>query len=101
MARVEFSPGVFDDLERFRAHLEDHEVDPPSISTRIAQLISAIRVLAGSPEIGRPAGRGSRELIVGKRASGYVVLYRYVPQLELVLILAVRHQREERYRPRR
>jgi hypothetical protein len=41
---------------------------------------------------------GQRELIISTGASGYLALYRYDPMSDTVLVLAVRSQREQRYR---
>lgn len=94
MVRIEFVPEVFEDFERFRQHLEAHGVDAQAISQRIRWIIAALRILETSPEMGRPAGGSNRELVIGSRGSGYVVLYRYAPELQLVLVLAARQQRE-------
>jgi hypothetical protein len=37
-------------------------------------------------------------LIIGRRSRGYVALYRYVPEIDTVFILALRGQREAGYR---
>jgi plasmid stabilization system protein ParE len=101
MARIEFGADVFDDFERFRRHLHEHDIPPAEIAARIRALMNAIRVLETSPEVGRPVRAGARELVVGSGSSGYVVLYRYAPELRLVLILAARHQRERGFKRRR
>ena len=66
------------------------------------QAISAIRgktaLLAANPGLGRPAADlepEHRELLVPFGATGYVVLYHFDP--DLILILAVRHQKEISY----
>ena len=41
---------------------------------------------------------GKRELVVGQGSHGYVALYRYVPDIDTVLVLAVRNQREAGYK---
>jgi plasmid stabilization system protein ParE len=45
------------------------------------------------PLIGRPVGN-LRELVISKVRTGYVALYRYLPQQDRVDILAIRHQRK-------
>jgi plasmid stabilization system protein ParE len=40
-----------------------------------------------------------RQLVISYGQTGYVALYRFVPALQEVRILAIRHQRELRYRP--
>jgi putative mRNA 3-end processing factor len=61
-------------------------------------LLAAIDILRHSPLIGRPARAGRRELIVGQGGRGYVVLYRHVPAVDTVFVLAIRSQREEGYK---
>ena len=40
---------------------------------------------------------GKRELVIGRRAHGYVALYRYVSEVDTVFVLAIRSQREAGY----
>ena len=40
---------------------------------------------------------GCRELVIGRRAHGYLALYRYVAEIDTVIVLAVRSQREAGY----
>jgi toxin ParE1/3/4 len=54
-------------------------------------------VLLHSPAIGRPAGDGLGELVIGRGNDGYVALYRYDRLLDIVTVLALRHQREAGY----
>lgn len=99
MARIELVPEVFDDFDRFFDHLVGVEVsDAPE---RIAQLIDALQMLTHSPLIGRPVQGGKREMVIGRDSRGYVALYRYVPALDAVFILAVRSQRESGYKRER
>lgn len=95
VARVELAPEVADDLGRIFEHLSRYEAD--DIPTRIREIIAAIDVLACNPLIGRPAGDGRRELVIGRRARGYVALYRYIAELDVVFVLALRGQREAGY----
>ena len=94
MARVELAPGIGGDLDRILEHLFQHHADAPS---RIEDIIRAIDVLEHNPLIGRPARADLRELVIGQRAHGYVALYRYVPELDTVFVLAIRGQKEAGY----
>ena len=96
MARVELAPGVGDDLDRIYDHLTKHGAE--DIQPRMDSIIQAIAVLEQNPLIGRPVQSEMRELIIGRRASGYVALYRYVVELDIVFVLAIRGQREAGYR---
>lgn len=96
MSRVEIAPEVADDFDRIFAHLAQHDVeDAPQ---RIGAIIDALDVLQSNPLIGRPAANGMRELVIGRGSRGYVVLYRYVDELDTVFVLAVRGQKEAGYR---
>jgi plasmid stabilization system protein ParE len=96
MSRIELAPELADDFDRILDHLAQYEVeDAPS---RIREIIEAIDVLEHNPLIGRPAEAGKRELVIGRRSRGYVALYRYVPEIDTVFVLAIRSQREAGYK---
>ena len=92
MSRVELAPEVSNDLERILDHNEVKDS-----AARIREIIQAVSVLETNPFIGRPAAGDKRELIIGRRSRGYVALYRYVPEIDTVFILALRGQREAGY----
>jgi plasmid stabilization system protein ParE len=95
MSRIELAPEVGDDLDRILEHLFQHQgADAPS---RIEDIMRAIDVLERNPLIGRPARSDLRELVIGRRARGYVALYRYVAELDTVFVLAIRGQKEAGY----
>lgn len=95
MSRIEVAPEVADDFDRILEHLFQHQVvDAPS---RIEDIMRAIDVLERNPLIGRPVRADLRELVIGRRARGYVALYRYVAELDTVFVLAVRGQKEAGY----
>lgn len=96
MARIELAPEVADDLDRIFDYLAQH--DPDRTASRIREIIQAISVLETNPLIGRPALRNKRELVMGRRSHGYMALYRYVPEVDTVFVLALRSQREAGYR---
>lgn len=95
MARVEFPPGVVDDLQRVSDHLEQH--DAGHLQDRLGEIVSACDVLTLNPLIGHPARDDLRELVIGQGAHGYIALYRYVTALDAVFVLAIRAQREVGY----
>lgn len=95
MSRIELAPEVGDDLDRILGHLLSHQV--ADASARIEDIIRAIDVLERNPLIGRPGRADLRELVVGRRARGYVALYRYVAELDTVFVLAIRGQKEAGY----
>jgi len=51
-----------------------------------------------APSIGRKARRGKREPVIGRGSRGCVALHRHVPQQDLILVLALRRQREADYK---
>jgi plasmid stabilization system protein ParE len=95
VAQIELAPEVGDDLDRSFDHLARHAAE--DAAARIREIIDAISVLETSPQIGRPAAGDLRELIIGRRARGYVALYHYVATLDTVFVLALRSQREAGY----
>jgi len=92
VARVELAPEVFDDFDRFFAHMARFEVE--DASARISEIVQAMQVLTHSPLIGQPVKGGKRELVIGRDSHGYVALYRYAPRIDTVFVLAIRSQRE-------
>ena len=96
MARIELAVQVADDLDRILEHLAQYEV--AEAAARIDQIIQAINVLESNPLLGRPARNDMRELIIGRQSRGYVALYRYVPEVDTVFVLAIRSQREAGYK---
>ncbi|SBT07668.1 conserved hypothetical protein [Candidatus Accumulibacter aalborgensis] len=95
MVRIEIAPEVVEDFERILDHLATYQVEHPE--RRIDEIIAALDVLESNPLIGRPAANGKRELVIGRRAQGYLALYRYVAEIDTVIVLAVRSQREAGY----
>lgn len=96
MARLELAPEVLDDFDRFFDHLLAFEVE--RIPERIGEILSALQVLTHSPLIGRKVRGGLRELVIGQDARGYVALYRFIPGIDTVFVLAVRSQREDGFK---
>lgn len=95
MSRIELAPEVGEDIERILAHLAEHEVE--DAASRIREIIEAISVLEHNPLIGRPAANEKRELVIGRSTRGYVALYRYIPEVDTVFVLALKSQREAGY----
>jgi toxin ParE1/3/4 len=93
MARIELAAAIGDDFERILEHLFRYDVRNPA--SRLEELVESIDILKRSPMIGRPLPSGLRELIIGRRSRGYVALYRYVAESDVVFVLAIRSQREE------
>jgi len=96
MARIELAPEMGDEFDRILDHLFEHE--GAEIPGRIEEILQAVAVLEYNPLIGRPAQDETRELVIGRRSHGYVALYRYVPEIDTVFILAIRSQKEAGYK---
>ena len=98
MTRIELAPEVAEDFDRILDHLATYQVENPG--QRIGEIITALDVLEQNPLIGRPVATGKRELVIGRRTRGYLALYRYVPEMDIVFVLAIRSQREAGYAER-
>jgi hypothetical protein len=68
---------------------------PRNASTRSSK---AVDVLTHGPLIGRKVKGAKRELVIGRASREYVVLCRFLPDLDTVFVLALRSQRESDYR---
>ena len=98
MTRIELAPEVLQDFDRIVDHLAQFDVQ--DMPARIGEIIDAIQILAHSPLIGRKVKGGKRELVIGRGSRGYVALYRYVGDIDVAFVLAVRGQREWGFKPR-
>lgn len=99
---VLFSPEADDDLARLFDFLLDNAHAREDLNLAILAL-EAVRTavmsqLAVSPYSFRKAGKSltRRELVIPFGATGYVALYE-ITSPSSVLVLAIRHQREEDY----
>lgn len=84
-------------LERCRWFLAKNN---PQASKRAAlAIVSQFSLLKSNPEIGRPLDDTPelRELIIPFGDKGYVALYRADESIDVVYILAFRHQKEAGY----
>ena len=95
MALVAYSDRALRDFERIFDFLAAD--DPAFAATVVAAIGDAVSVLARHPLIGRPAEKGLHELLISRGKSGYAALYRYLEAADVVLVLALRHQREAGY----
>lgn len=91
MATLIYARRAFRDLERLAAFIDDVKV--------IDIIAEAVEILAHHPYVGRKAEHGLRELVISRGKTGYIALYDYDADEDVVAILAVRHQREAGYEP--
>lgn len=95
MAQITYSAHA---LENLQSALGAESAD--SLATaRTAAIKSAVNTLAAHPLVGRRVESDLRELVISFGETGYIALYRFLPQLDQVRVLALRHQREIGYMP--
>lgn len=95
MARVVYSANALDDLDRLTDFLLDSALADAAPTVEL--IIEAVNTLENHPQIGRPAESDLFELIISRGETGYSALYSLEENDEVVLILAIRHQRESGY----
>lgn len=95
MAKLKFAKEAGRDLETLTDFLRETDVTAAIETADL--IIDAVSVLKRHPLIGRPVEYGYRELIISRGRTGYVALYTYEEASDIVLILAIRHQRESGY----
>jgi plasmid stabilization system protein ParE len=95
VARVEVSARALRDLERLFDFIA--EAKPTVAQRQLVSVRAAFALLAEHPLLGRVAERGRRELVLSRGRYGYVAKYRWLPSEDIVLVLAVRDQREAGY----
>jgi plasmid stabilization system protein ParE len=95
MARVEVTERAIEDLERLFDFIA--EEDPTRARKQLLSVRRALELLADHPLLGHEAEEGRREVILSRGRYGYIAKYRWLPAEDVVLILAVRHQREAGY----
>ena len=95
MAAVRYTERALADVERLTEFLAGSD---PGASPDTAKLIfEAVDILRRHPQIGRPGEDDFRELIISRGETGYVALYSYEEGEEVVIVHAIRHQREAGY----
>ena len=97
MPRVIVTETAADGLERCRLFLAGKNAKAAENAGQT--IASQFALLNSNPQLGRPLSdlADCRELIIPFGKSGYVALYHYDLRLDLVSILAFRHQKEAGY----
>ena len=80
------------DLDRLTGFLLDAAPEAAIDTTEL--VIDGLNTLKRHPRIGRMRNDGLRELVISRGKSGYIALYRYDEIHNVVIVLAIRHQRE-------
>ena len=98
MPRVILSARAQGDIVRLRNFLLEKDIN--ATKRAVLAIREAFLPLKQSPVIGRPVEDHPelRELIIDFGATGYLALYRYEPANDAVVILAIKHQREDDYK---
>lgn len=95
MAKLIYSAQALADLERLADFLI--ESDPLAAAETVELIEEAVSLLKRHPLIGRPAEHELRELLISRGRTGYVAFYSFEAMQDVVLIHAIRHQREAGY----
>ncbi len=90
MAEVVYSEEAIGDLRRVMEFVEGAGAEVAAL------IVEAVELLARHPFLGRPVEQGLRELVISRGRTGYGALYRVVETEDVVLVLGVRHQRDQR-----
>jgi plasmid stabilization system protein ParE len=98
MPHVRLSERARSDISRLHAFLL--EKDSNTAKRAVLAIREAFLPLKQPHMIGRPVEDYGdlRELVIDFGATGYLALYRFEPFLDVVTILAIKHQREDDYK---
>lgn len=93
MAKLEYSQNALDDIKRLVAFLIDSDV---IVGLETFDIVDeAIQILKRHPDIGRMTqNNGKRELVISRGRTGYIAIYALDKLTDIVVILAIKHQRE-------
>ena len=95
MATVRLTARAFAHLEQIFEFIANS--DPKRALTTVQRIREAVMILERHPLIGRPVEDGRRELVVSRGRLAHVVLYRWIPVDETVLVLAACDARQAGY----
>ena len=92
MVRIVFAPQAADDLERLTDFLIENDKNAALLT--IGLIEEAVNILGSHPLIGRLCDTHQRELVISRGKNGYIALYSYEESKNIILINAIRHQKE-------
>ena len=98
MPSLTFSPTALRDLDRVRAFLRNK--NRAAARRALQKILTSLKNLEDNPAMGRQVEDRSdeyRELVIPFGRDGYIAAYRY--NTEVLMVLGVWHQREDRERP--
>ncbi len=98
MPRVVLAARAQQDVERLHRFLRSR--DESAARRGVLAMKDAFRALEKAPFMGRPVQDKPelRELVIEFGSAGYLALYRYETAAQVVIVLAIKHQRENDYR---
>ncbi len=96
MTELVYTTQALTDLERLGDFLL--QADPQATQDTATLIFDALEILVQHPEIGRKVHFGQRELVISRGRTGYLAPYRFLPHIDRILLLALRHQRESGYK---
>lgn len=96
MTELVYTRQALTDLDRLSDLLL--ETNPQAAYDTADLIFDALEILVQHPEIGRKVHFGQRELVISRGRTGYLALYRFLPHIDRILVLALRHQRESGYK---
>lgn len=96
MIELLFSEQALNDLERLSNFLV--QTDPYAAEETATLIFQALEILVQHPEMGRKVSFGQRELVISRGKTGYLALYKFLPHIDRILVLALRHQRVSGYK---
>jgi plasmid stabilization system protein ParE len=95
MATVRLTARAFAHLEQIFEFIA--ATDPKRALAAVQRIREGVMILERHPLIGRLVEDGRRELMVSRGRLAHVVLYRWIPADETILVLAVRDARQAGY----
>lgn len=97
MPQIRFSQRAKDDLQRLSDFLLE-VAEPENVANAMQAILDKINMLIDLPYIGSPVPREEipnlRKLVISYGKNGYVALYRYELEEDLIVIETIRHGRE-------
>jgi plasmid stabilization system protein ParE len=95
MTELVYAEQALLDIERLTDFLL--QTDPQAALGTAGLIFEALEILTQHPEIGRKVHFGQRELVISRGRTGYLALYRFLPHIDRIVVLGLRHQREAGY----
>ena len=95
MAKLEYSKDALEDIERLVDFLMD--LDLLSALSTFDIVDDGVQLLKRHPEIGCLVGAGKRELVISRGNTGYIAIYEFDKLVNTIVVLAVKHQREDQF----